>query len=87
MSMAELAAASRVSKGHVSTVENGLTAVTVKTMTQLAMGLRLPALFLLAFPEDDERSEVVDMLRKLEPHQLAKLKKELEAQVVKKRKR
>jgi transcriptional regulator with XRE-family HTH domain len=81
MSLADLADASELSKGHLSSVEHGLAAITTQTITRLAKGLDVPPLYLLTFPSDDDRDQVVELLRKLPPRDLTKLRKELEKTV------
>lgn len=81
MSLADLADASELSKGHLSSVEHGLAAITTQTITRLAKGLDVPPLYLLTFPSDDDRDQVVELLRRLQARDLTKLRKELEKTV------
>ena len=78
MSLADLADASELSKGHLSSVEHGLAAITTQTIARLAKGLDVPPLYLLTFPNDNDRDQVVELLRKLQPRDVTKLRKELE---------
>jgi len=73
----DLADASEVSKGHLSSIEHGLAAITVQTISRLAKGLGLPPLYLLASPADDERDQMADLVRKLPEHEIVKLRKNL----------
>jgi transcriptional regulator with XRE-family HTH domain len=77
MSLNELADASEVSKGHLSSIEHGLAAITVQTISRLARGLGLPPLYLLASPTDDERDQIAELVRKLPAHEIVKLRKDL----------
>ena len=42
MSLSDLARASAVAKGHLSTIEHGLASITIQTISRLAKGLALP---------------------------------------------
>jgi predicted transcriptional regulator len=44
MSLADLANAAGLSKGHLSSVEHGLASITVETIAHIAKGLGLPAM-------------------------------------------
>ncbi len=81
MSLAELADAAEISKGHLSSVEHGLASITVQTISRLAKGLGVPALYLLTFPDEDDRDHVVELARKLPSQEVAKLRRELTKQV------
>jgi len=81
MSLAELADAAEISKGHLSSVEHGLASITVQTISRLAKGLGVPSLYLLTFPDEDDRDHVVELVRKLPPQEVAKLRRELTKQV------
>src|SRR4051794_17702218 len=73
MSLSDLAHASEVSKGHLSSIEHGLAAITVQTISRLAKGLSLPPLYILANPAEDERDHVAELVRKLPAHEIVKL--------------
>ncbi len=77
MSRNDLAEAADVSKGHLSSIENGLAAITIQTISRLAKGLDLPPLYLLVSPADDDRDQVVELVRKLPAHEIVKLRREL----------
>jgi transcriptional regulator with XRE-family HTH domain len=77
MSLAQLADVAKLSKGHLSSVEHGLAAITVQTISRLAKGLDVPALYLLTFPADDERDKIAEMVRKLPAPEVTKLRREL----------
>ena len=77
MSLADLANAADVAKGHLSSIENGLAAITVQTISRLAKGLALPPLYLLVSPADDDRDQVAELIRKLPAHEIVKLRREL----------
>jgi transcriptional regulator with XRE-family HTH domain len=77
MSLAELADAADLSKGHLSSVEHGLAAITVQTVSRLAKGLGVSALYLLTFPDDDERDQIAELVRKLPATEVTRLRREL----------
>jgi transcriptional regulator with XRE-family HTH domain len=77
MSLGDLADASEVSKGHLSSIEHGLAAITVQTISRLAKGLGLPPFYLLASPGDSDRDQIAELVRKLPPAEIVKLRKEL----------
>jgi len=81
MSLAELADASELSKGHLSSVEHGLAAITIQTIARLARGLSLPPLYLLTFPGEDERAHSAELVRKLPMDQVRKLRRQLQVQL------
>ena len=77
MSLGELADAAEVSKGHLSSIEPGLAAITSQTIARLAKGLGLPPFYLVASPLEDDRDHVAELVRKLPPHEIVKLRREL----------
>lgn len=77
MSLGDLADAADVSKGHLSSIEHGLAAITVQTIARLAKGLGLPAFYLLSSPVDNEREQVAELVRKLPAHEIMKVRREL----------
>jgi transcriptional regulator with XRE-family HTH domain len=77
MSLAELADAAELSKGHLSSVEHGLAAITVQTISRLAKGLGVQSLYLLTFPPDDERDQIAELVRKLPTAEITRLRREL----------
>jgi transcriptional regulator with XRE-family HTH domain len=81
MSLAELADASELSKGHLSSVEHGLAAITIQTISRLSRGLALPPLYLLTFPSEDERAHTAELVRKLPQDQVRKLRRQLQVQL------
>jgi transcriptional regulator with XRE-family HTH domain len=86
MSLADLADASELSKGHLSSVEHGLAAITIQTISRLAKGLGVPALYILTFQADDERAHTAELVRKLPADQVRKLRRQLQVQLgIKKR--
>jgi transcriptional regulator with XRE-family HTH domain len=85
MSLADLANASELSKGHLSSVEHGLAAITIGTIQRLAQGFELPPLYILAFAAEDEYAKVAELLRDLPVAEVKKVRKQLQAQVGKKR--
>jgi len=79
MSLADLADASALSKGHLSSVEHGLAAITIQTIERLAQGFELPPLYLLAFPTEDEQSHLVELLRQLPNSEVKKIRRQIQA--------
>jgi transcriptional regulator with XRE-family HTH domain len=81
MSLAQLADACMLSKGHLSSVEHGLAAITIQTIHRLAQGLEVPPLYLLTFAADDERDHAIELLRKLSTTEVRKVRRQLEVQL------
>lgn len=81
MSLGDLADACDVSKGHLSSIEHGLASITVPTISRLADGLAVRALFLLVSPEDDDRDQIAEFVRQLPAHEVVKLRKNLQKTV------
>ena len=77
MSLAQLAEAAGISKGHLSSVEHGLAAITVETIARLARALETSPPCILTFPEEDERAQIAELLRKMSTQDVTKLKREL----------
>ncbi|MBK9260009.1 MAG: helix-turn-helix transcriptional regulator [Polyangiaceae bacterium] len=77
LSLAELADVSELSKGHLSSIEHGLAAITIQTILRVAKGLGLPPLYILTFPADDERAHIMELVRKLPSSEVTKLRREL----------
>lgn len=77
LSLADLADAANLSKGHVYTTEHGLAAITIQTISRLAKGLALPPFYLLASPADDDRDMIAEPVRKLTAHEIVKLRRKL----------
>jgi transcriptional regulator with XRE-family HTH domain len=81
MSLAQLADASELSKGHLSSVEHGLAAITIQTIERLANGFDVPPLYLLTFAAEDERAHVAELLRMLPDTEVRKLRRQLQLQL------
>ena len=79
MSLQDLAEAGAMSKGHLSSVEQGLAAITIETIERIARALGVPSLYVITFPADDELDRIADLARKLPKGERRKLRKELEA--------
>ncbi len=77
MSLAAVADAGFISKGHLSSVERGLTAITIETIGRLALALGLLPMDLLTFPSEDVRAEVGELVRNLPDGEVPKLRREL----------
>lgn len=78
MSLQALADAGMLSKGHLSTIEHGLAAITVNTIARIAHGLNVPPLYLLTFAAEDERAHVAELVRQLPAVEVRKLRKQLQ---------
>ena len=77
MSLSDLAEASEVAKGHLSSIEHGLASITIQTIARLAKGLGLPPLYNVVSPAEDDRDQVVELVRKLPAAEIVKLRREL----------
>ena len=77
MSLGDLSDAAEVSKGHLSSIEHGLAAITIQTISRLAKGLGLPPFYLLTSPGDDDRDQIAELIRKLPTPEIVKLRREL----------
>lgn len=60
MSLVELARASRISRGHLSEIEQGKVVMTIGTLANIAAAFDLPLFALCLAPEDDSNDVVVD---------------------------
>ena len=77
MSLGDLADAALVSKGHLSSIEHGLAAITIQTISRLASGLNVPPFYLLVSPADSDLDQTAELLRKLPQPEVVKLRREL----------
>ena len=77
MSLADLADASEISKGHLSSVEHGLASITIQTISRIAKGLGLSPLYIVADPTANEHDQVAELVRKLPIAEVVKLRREL----------
>jgi len=80
MSLAMLADASNLSKGHLSSVEHGLAAITTQTIERLAQGFGVAPMYLLAFAADDERAKTAELLRELSNTEVRKIRRRIQAE-------
>ncbi len=78
MSLGRLTEATGISKGHLSTIEQGFASITIESIQRIAKGLDLSPLLLLAFPEKDELAAIVDLIRQLPRARLKRLRRILE---------
>lgn len=60
MSLVELARASRISRGHLSEIEQGKVVMTIGTLGNIAGALDLPVFALCLLPKDEPEDIVVD---------------------------
>lgn len=74
-SLRELSIASGISKGHLSSIEQGFAAITTESIERIANGLDLSPLLLLAFSDEDELAAIVDLIRQLPTTRLKKLRR------------
>ncbi len=81
LSLAGLADASELSKGHLSSVEHGLAAITIHTIARLAKGFGVPPLYLLTFAKEDERAHAAELLRHLSAAEVKKIRRQLQSQL------
>ena len=81
LSLGKLADACYLSKGHLSSVEHGLAAITIQTIERLAQGFGVPPMYLLTFAADDERAHAAELLRYLPQTEVRKLRRQIQAQV------
>ncbi len=79
MSLQDLAAAGALSKGHLSSIEQGLAAITIETVERIARALDVPPFCVMTFPADDEVNRIADLARKVPKRERRKLRIELEA--------
>ncbi len=63
MSIAALANAAGLSKGHMSSVERGLVLITVGTVVSTAKALGVPPFVLTMFPDEEPLSAVIEHVR------------------------
>nr|WP_275939250.1 helix-turn-helix transcriptional regulator [Polyangium spumosum] len=78
-SLQDLADASAISKGHLSSIEQGLAAITIETVERIARALDIPPYCVMTFPADDEVNRIADLARKVPKGERRKLRKDLEA--------
>jgi transcriptional regulator with XRE-family HTH domain len=81
MSLGALADASALSKGHLSSVEHGLAAITISSIYRLAEGFEVPPMYLLTFAKEDERAHAAELIRNLPTAEVRKLRRQIQAQV------
>ncbi len=75
ISLSQLAEASGISKGHLSSIELGFASITIESVKRIAIGLDLSPTLLLAFPEKDEYAILLDLARQLPTTHLRKLQR------------
>jgi len=78
MSLPDLADAGAISKGHLSSIEQGLAAITIETVERIARGLDVPPFCVMTFPADDEVNRIADLARKVPKGERRKIRKDLE---------
>jgi transcriptional regulator with XRE-family HTH domain len=75
ISLSDLAEATGISKGHLSSIEQGYAAITIESASRIAIGLDLSPTMLFAFPKKDEYGVLLDLARQLPARQLRKLQR------------
>jgi len=78
LSLGKLADACYLSKGHLSSVEHGLAAITIQTIERLALGFGVPPLYLLTFAADDERAKTAELLRGMSNADVRKIRRRIQ---------
>jgi transcriptional regulator with XRE-family HTH domain len=63
LTTAGLAAASGLSKGHLSNMEHGRVLMTIGTISAVGRGLGLPPFLLLMFPDDEPFAALIERVR------------------------
>jgi len=79
VSLQDVADAGASSKGHLSSIEQGLAAITIETIERIARALDVPPFCVMTFPADDEVNRIADLARKVPKGERRKLRKDLEA--------
>ena len=60
-----------------TSLEHGLLAITIETLDRLAKGLALPLFAAFSLKENDEMAQIGDLIRRLPPTHLEKLRREV----------
>lgn len=72
LSLVQLARASRISRGHLSEIEQGKVVMTIGTLGNIAAALDLPPFALCLLPRDEPEDIVIDeVLRRCRGHSKA----------------
>jgi len=69
MSLDDLAGASGVAKGHISSIERGRAVMNLETAAKIARGLRIEVLDMFVFPEDKPRHAFIERTRHMSASQ------------------
>ena len=77
-SLRELSIASGISKGHLSSIEQGFAAITTETLERIAKALDVSPMMLFAFPDKDPCAVILDLVRQLPTTRLKKLRRMLQ---------
>ncbi|MDC0740854.1 hypothetical protein [Polyangium mundeleinium] len=54
-----------MSKGHLSSIEQGLAAITIEIVERISHALCVSPFCVITFPADDELNHIADLTRKL----------------------
>jgi transcriptional regulator with XRE-family HTH domain len=82
ISLTQLADATQVSKGHLSSIEQGLASITIETVTRIAIGINISPTFMLGFPEEDIYARILDLVARLPKRELKRLLRVLQEFVI-----
>jgi transcriptional regulator with XRE-family HTH domain len=77
MSLGDLSDVSKISKAHLSSIENGLLSINVQTISRLAKGLDVRPFYLLTAPTDDDHDQIIEFVRKLSTPEIAQARRSL----------
>jgi len=81
ISLNRLAEATLISKGHLSSIEQGLASITIETVDRIAIGLGISPTILFAYAKEDVVGQILDLVRRLPKGELKRLRRELKALV------
>jgi transcriptional regulator with XRE-family HTH domain len=73
MSIAQLAKASGISKGHLSSIEHGRAMLNAGTIMKLARGLGIEGFYILLCPESSPQAAQLERLRRMSPEELRRV--------------
>jgi transcriptional regulator with XRE-family HTH domain len=77
MSLVQLAAASGLSKGHLSSIEHGRAVFNMVTASKIAKGLGLKLMELALFPEESLLEQLVEHMCGMSPEQLERVSEKI----------
>jgi transcriptional regulator with XRE-family HTH domain len=77
MSVVQLATASGLSKGHLSSIEHGRAVFDMVIAGNIANGLGLNPMALMLFPEESPLEQIVEHMRGMSPEQLEQVREKI----------